>query len=321
MTTLIKKSHPVKVILLCLLGVGIIAFIGYGLTANNWSFFLPRRLKQLAAMLIVSICIGYSSIAFQTITHNHILTPSVMGLDSLYLFIQTLVLFSLGSHELVMLNDVLFYLISVLIMVTASFGLYYFMFNGEDRNVYILVLVGMVLGSFFGGLSSFIQMLIDPNEFGVLQGRMFASFDAVNIDLVWISLLLMVVALLLGFRNVSQFDVLELGKDHAINLGIDYNRFVQKTMLSIAILVAISTALVGPITFLGIIIASISRYLLNTIDHRQMMPIAVLLTSNIILWGQFLLTRVLDTSTTLPVVVNFFGGIFFILILLKETKS
>ena len=50
-------------------------------------------------MAITGVAIAYSTVIFQTITHNRILTPSIMGLDSLYLLVQTVVIFFLGSKS------------------------------------------------------------------------------------------------------------------------------------------------------------------------------------------------------------------------------
>ena len=56
---------------------------------GSFDYALPRRGIKVLAMAITGVAIAYSTVIFQTITHNRILTPSIMGLDSLYLLLQT----------------------------------------------------------------------------------------------------------------------------------------------------------------------------------------------------------------------------------------
>lgn len=307
------------VILLALAATGI--FLFEGLTTGNFEFNFPRRLGKIWAMYLVSICIGYSSVVFQTITENRILTPSVLGLDKLYLFIQTAVVFLFGAQKLILMQGNQEFLLSSVIMIGASLLIFRTIFTGEGRNVYVLVLVGIVLGEFFSGLSSFMQVLIDPNEFAILQGKMFASFNVINVDLLLITTIAASIAALASLRDISKFDVLSLGKETAIGLGIHYNSLVSRTMLFIAVMVSVSTVLVGPITFLGILLASLSRQLLKTYRHTYLTAGAVWIGIFALVTGQFVVERLLNFNTNLSVILNFIGGTYFIFILLKESRK
>lgn len=152
-----KSSQMKKIIILTVISIlGIALFILFGLTFDNMSFNLPRRALKVLAIAIVSFSIGYSSIVFQTITGNRILTPGIMGLDSLYMFIQTVVVYFFGSRQLAMMTDTFQFFISGIIMVGVSLLLYVFLFNGKMKNIYFLVLIGIIFGGFFNGLSNFI---------------------------------------------------------------------------------------------------------------------------------------------------------------------
>lgn len=295
-------------------------FLFYGMTPDNFDFNFPRRLKKIIAMALVSICIGYSSVVFQTITESRILTPSVMGLDSLYLFIQSLIVFIFGARQLVVMDSTLHFLLSVGIMMSTSWGIYQLVFHNESRNIYTLVLTGMITGTFFRGISSFIQLLIDPNEFAILQDKMFASFKNINEDLLLASCLILLVSMILSRKDISKFDVLGLGKDSSISLGIAYNKLVRKTLLIISVMVSISTVLVGPVTFLGILLVSLSRELMKTFRHKYLIAGAILIGLAALPLGQFMTERIFSGGTTLSVILNFIGGIYFIFILLKESR-
>jgi len=104
-----------------------------------------------------------------------------MGLDNLYVLLQTLVLYFVGSTQLTTMQSPLCFMGALLLMVCVSTGIFFYMFRGQNGgNIYFVVLVGMIFGITFGGLSNFMQVLIDPSEFAILEGRLFASFNRIN---------------------------------------------------------------------------------------------------------------------------------------------
>lgn len=308
-------------LLIALSLIGAVIYTFWGVNSSNFGYFLPKRALKVLAIIIVSFCVGYSSVIFQTITNNKILTPSIMGLDSLYLFLQTLIIFAFGASVIAMMNDIWHFLATVGVMIGFSFVLYYLLFEGENRGVYFLVLVGMVLGAFFDSLASFMQILLDPNEFLVLQGSMFASFNNINEDLVFISLGLAIFCLLLLLKDTKKLDILSLGKTSATNLGIDYKKLVRKSLIIVSVLVSASTVLVGPIIFLGILLVSLSREFLGTYKHSYMQVGAFLIGCVGLFFGLFVVERLLNYETTVSVILNFVGGIYFIYLILKEAKN
>lgn len=313
---------PAKKILLlsilCLAAVTV--FLLWGLNARNWEYNLPRRLIKLAAICLTGGAIGYSTVIFQTAVNNRILTPSVMGLDSLYLFIQTLVVFVMGADKLVLMSATTDYLLSVGTMMLASLLLYRLMFKRENVKLFMVILMGMMLGSLFGSLATFMQVMIDPNEFLTVQARMFASFNNINTPLLGVSAVLMGLAGIAGFRLIRQFDVLSLGRDISINLGVPYHRIIRRCMLIVSVMVAVSTALVGPITFLGLLAANLSRQMMRTYKHRYIIAGSMLCACIALVGGQFFVERVLAFSTPISVVINFVGSMYFLYLLLKEGR-
>lgn len=317
---LARLGRPgVTLIVLAALALGLIAlFLTVGVT--DWGFALPRRARKVAAMLLVGGSIAYSTVLFQTVTNNRILTPSIIGFDSLYLLVQTVVVFLFGSGALLSLDPRVQFLLNAGCMVLFAGLLYRWLFEREGRNLYFLVLVGVILGTLFGNVSSFLQRLIDPNEFAVIQDRMFASFNRINEDLLAIAAVGVVLTLLYSLRFARSLDVIALGRDHAINLGVAHQREVRRVMVVVALLVAISTALVGPITFFGLLTANLAHQLMGSYRHRMIVPAAALLSVIALAGGQLLVERVFTFSTSLSVIINFIGGIYFIYLLLREAR-
>src|SRR5690625_784258 len=294
-------------------------FIFYDLHGNI-SYILPRRIIKVAAIIITDGAIAFSTTIFMTITNNRILTPSVMGLDSLYLLIQVLIIFVFRSNSLVMMNSNINYLISIGMMMLFSLVLFRLLFKGEGNNIYFLLLVGMILGTFFSSFTSFMQVLIDPNEFMVAQDRMFASINNVNSDLLIISIIIFVLVVIYLLRFYKYLDVLALGKEQAINLGVPYDHVVRHLLMIVVILVSVATALVGPITFLGLIVVNLAYEFLKTYRHTYILLGSALFSIIALVSGQFLVEKVFTFQTTVAVLINFFGGIYFIYLLIKEHR-
>ncbi|MFQ7120306.1 MAG: iron chelate uptake ABC transporter family permease subunit [Intestinibacter sp.] len=178
----------------------------------------------------------------------------------------------------------------------------------------------MICGTFFRSLSSFMQMVIDPNEYLVLQNKLFASFNNVNVDILFLSIILVLLMIPFVWDDIKYYDVMSLGKDQAINLGVDYDKIMKKSFVIIAILIAISTSLVGPLTFLGILVANITREMMKTYKHSYLVTVSILVSIFTLVFGQVLMERILHLSTPVSVVINMIGGIYFMYLLYKESR-
>lgn len=315
------KAMKTKIGVLALVAIVLIAIFMLIDAGGNWDYVLPRRFKKILAIILTGSVIAISTVIFQTITNNRILTPSIIGLDSLYMFIQTFVIFFLGSASKTAMDKNLNFVLSVGLMILFAALLYKVLFKREGRNIYFLLLNGLIFGTLFNSLASFLQVLIDPNEFMILQDRMFASFNNVNTDLLVISCVL-VIGIILYLRPFLKYlDVLSLGRDDAINLGVDYDYVVKRLLIVIAILVSIATALVGPITFLGLLVANVAYQFMKTYKHSYLLFGASLISIIALVGGLLIVERVFTFSTTISVIVNFIGGVYFIYLLLKENKA
>ena len=195
------------------------------------------------------------------------------------------------------------------------------MIGKKNLNILYLLLIGMVFKTFFGSLSSFMQTVIDPNEFQMVQDKMFASFNNINADILLISLILVAISIVYASEYINIFDVMALGREEAINLGVDYELVVKKVLVVIAILLSVSTALVGPITFLGLMVVSISREFIKSYKHSYLITSSAFIAVIALVGGQFIVERVMNFKVTIDVIINFIGGIYFIYLLLKESRS
>lgn len=315
-----KKNKKQIIIMSIMALIFLTLFIVWGLTAKNYRFNLSLRIPKVLGILIAGGTISVASILFQTITNNRIITPSIIGLDSLYTLVQTIVVFVFGSTSIFMVNKTINFLASGTLMVLLAMVLFKVVLKSSKNNIFFLLLVGTVVGTLFRSMSSFMQVLIDPNEFDALQAKIIASFSLVNTEIIIVSIIILVILGLVLYKDFSKLDVMSLGREQAINLGVDYDRFSKKILIIVAILVSLSTALVGPITFLGIIVVNLTYEITKTYRHSVLLIVGTLISIIALVGGQFLVERVFTFNTTISIIINFIGGVYFINLLLRESK-
>ncbi|MBE6052890.1 MAG: iron ABC transporter permease [Clostridium sartagoforme] len=315
------RNNKKKIIIMALIAITfLVLFVAWGLTAKNYRFNLSIRIPKVLGIIIAGTTISVASLLFQTITNNRIITPSIIGLDALYNLVQTVVIFIFGSTSLFMVNKTVNFLISGALMVLLAMILFRVVLKKGKNNIFFLLLVGTVVGTLFRSMSSFMQVLIDPNEFDALQAKLFASFSLVNTKILLVSVIILFIIAILIYKDFNKLDIMSLGREQAINLGVDYDKFSKKILMIVAILVSLSTALVGPITFLGIIVVNLTYEITKTYKHSVLLIVGTLISIIALVGGQFLVERVFNFTTTISIIINFIGGIYFINLLLRESK-
>lgn len=287
---------------------------------GGWGFVLSLRGGKLAGLVLVGTAVAVSTVLFQTLTENRILTPAVMGFDALYVAIQTAVVFALGAQGAAAIDPRLRFAGEAVLLAAAALGLFRWLFDGR-RGFHLVVLAGLVFGILCRGLANLLQRILDPNEFSVLQSLLFTRFNVVDTALLPVAAVAILAAGALALRLAPTLDALALGRDTAINLGIDHRRMVTILILLVAVLVSVSTALVGPVLFFGLLVSNLAYLAIGTERHLHTLPAATLIAIACLAGGQTVLERLLGYDAALSVVIEFAGGIVFILLLLRGTRT
>ncbi|WP_287296094.1 iron chelate uptake ABC transporter family permease subunit, partial [Mesorhizobium sp.] len=179
----------------------------------------------------------------------------------------------------------------------------------------LMLLTGVVLGVLFRSLTTLLARLLDPNDFAVLQGTVFASFNAVEPDLLLLAGVITVAGVAIAWRARHVLDVLALGTDTAVGLGVAWRGTAAGLLVVVAALVSASTALVGPMAFLGLLVVSLTGRIVGTNGHAILLPAAALTAIIVLVGGQTVLQHALGGEGSLGIVVEFVGGIVFLAIL------
>lgn len=318
-----KISLGKKELLLIVLAFSAVLLCGLYLTYNtygNFQFAWMLRGKKVAAFILVALATGMATVSFQTLTQNQFLTPNILGLDSLYVLIQTLLFFIVGGVKMLSQEQTSTFLISIFLMALLSLVLAKLLLQRRQNDLFILLMLGMIFGTLFSSTSNFLQVMMDPNEYDLLQGRLFASFGNINTTHLGLAAGIILLGSVILFAANRYLDVLNLGGDQATNLGISLNKFQILILFLVSLLTGTATALVGPITFLGFIVANISYQLMPTYRHSYLFPTAILLGIIFLVGSQFLVEQVFHLRTTVSVVTQFVGGLYFIWKIIHERR-
>lgn len=327
---LTKMSAPPKKYWITLACVWILAaslafaYLAYGnpMDFGTRKFWLiaQRRADALIAMAIVAVCQAMATVSFHTVTNNRILTPSIMGFESLYVAINTATIFFLGASGLNDARTVPTFLMQMGVMVGLSLVLYSWLLTNRKQNMHAMLLVGVVIGGGLGSLSTFMQRMLTPSEFDVLTARLFGSVNNAETEYYPIAIPIVAIATTLLVLNARKLNVISLGADVSTNLGVNHKAHAIYTLILVSLLMATTTALVGPMTFLGFLVATLAYQFADTYDHRYIFPMAVGLAFFVLIAAYFLMQHVFSAQGVVSIIIELVGGSVFLFVIMRKGR-
>ncbi|MFC7374805.1 iron chelate uptake ABC transporter family permease subunit [Brachybacterium sp. GCM10030268] len=309
------------VVLAAAFGLGLLA-IDNPMPVGTRGFWLIAELRatSLVVMAIAAFCQATATIAFQTVTNNRIITPSIMGFESLYTVIQTAAVYLLGVAGVVALQGTAQFLAQVALMVGLSVLLYGWLLRGKYANMQVMLLIGIIIGGGLGSVSTFMQRLLSPSEFDVLSARLFGSVTNASVEYLPYAIPLCLVAGVLVWLNARRLNVIALGRDVCLNVGVDHGRQTIYTLVLVSVLMAVSTALIGPMAFFGFLVATLTYQLTGTHDHRRLLPVGVLAGFVVLSGAYFLMNHVFYAQGVVSIIIELVGGSVFLAVILRKGR-
>lgn len=311
----------VLVVLAAGAALGLLA-IGNPMPVGSRGFWLiaEMRVTSLVVMAVVAICQAVATITFQTVTNNRIITPSIMGFESLYTVIQTAAVYTLGVVGVVALQGPGQFLAQVAAMVGLSVLLYGWLLRGRYANIQVMLLVGIIMGGGLGAVSTFMQRLLSPSEFDVLSARLFGSVTNASAEYLPFAIPLVIVATTLIWLNARTLNVIAMGRDVCINVGVDHGRQTIYSLVLVSVLMAVSTALVGPMTFFGFLVATLTYQLAGTHDHRRLLPLGALTGFVVLAGAYFVMNHVFYAQGVVSIIIELVGGTVFLVVIMRKGR-
>ena len=312
-------SHMAILIVLAILAVvACYLYMNIKVSAKFPEYAFYIRQPKLWSMLIGAFCIGTASVTFQSVIRNTIVTPCLLGMNSLYSLVNTTVYFFLGTGSFFIYNKYAYFGLNLIIMAILGTAMYGFLFKKTNYNVLYVLLAGTVLANLFGSMQTTMVRIMDPVTYETLLSQLIAGFDNVNTDILLMATILSGVVYLVFWRYIRQLDVICLGKHQAINLGVDYDKSIARILLSVVLLIAIATACVGPLSFLGLILSNLARQLFRTYRHVYLMIGSFLIGVILLVGAQLLVEHVFSFSASISVFISIFGGGYFLYLIIKN---
>lgn len=278
------------------------------------------RINSIVVIALVVTAHGFATVTFQTVTANRIITPSIMGFEALYIAVQTAIVFFFGITGVTLSRGMPQFLLQTLLMVGLATALYGWLLSGRFANIHIMLLVGVVIGGGLGSLSTFMQRMLDPNEFDVLTARLFGNISNARIEyLPFVIPVVIAIAVVLIVMS-RRLDLLSMGQFTCTNLGLNHRTNVIGMLVLVSVLMAMTTSLVGPMTFLGFLMATVAYSVTDTYDHRIIFPTAVLIGYVLLTGSYFILRHVFPAQGAVTVIVELIGGLVFLTVIMRKRR-
>ena len=309
-----------KLVILSILAFGVCAVYllinSYPGKPKLFQYILSLRIPTLVVMLIAAFAIGSATMIFQSIINNRIVTPCLLGMNAMYTLVHTAVVFLIGSESILARNSNLSFAVDLIVMSVVATFIYSYMFQKTGKNVLYVLLIGTVLSSFFGSIQSTMIRVMDPNEYDTLLTTLVADFNNINIEVIAFAILILIALTVYLWSDLQLLDVITLGIDQALNLGVDYDRTIRRLLLGVVLCIAVATAMVGPISFLGLIIANLARQLLKTYKHSHLITGSALIGMLAMISGQLISQHIFSYAVPISTFITIGGGIYFLYLLL-----
>ena len=319
-----ERRYWILLITLILLGV----FASYGLLVYknpvpiDSPSFIPivrRRMVALTSMIISAICQSLATVAFQSSTNNRIITPSLLGFEALYSTINTSTMFFFGATAFISFTTgVSSFLFQVAVMVLVCLLLYGWLLSGKYGNLQLMLLVGVIIGTGLRSVSAFMRRLLAPSEFDLLQAKLFGSVSNARAEYFPIAIPIVIIAAFLVVAYSKRLNVLSLGSGPSTALGVNHKFGIIYALILVSVLMSVSTALVGPLTFYGFLVATLTYQAAPTYDHRYIFPMSLAIGFLILTGAYFFMYHVFRAQGVVSVIIEMFGGIVFLVVLLRK---
>ena len=290
------------------------------ITDEGFWLIAQLRMKNLVVIAVVALCQAFATVAFQTVTNNRIITPSIMGFESLYVAIQTGAMYFFGVTAIVELKGLVPFTVQLLLMVGLSLALYGWLLSGRYGNIAIMLLIGVVIGGGLGSIATFMQRTLTPSEFDVLAARLFGSISNSDSSYLPVSIPLCLLACAAIYLSSSRLNVLALGRDATSNLGLNHKFEMMKILFFVSILMAVSVSMIGPMIFLGFLVAMLAYQFSDTYDHRYVLPMAGLLGFVVLGGAYFIMKNLFYAEGVVSIIIEVIGGGAFLFVIMRKGR-
>jgi iron complex transport system permease protein len=281
---------------------------------------MGRTLPALYAMGASAVVLAVVSLSFQTIVQSRVLTPSMIGFDSVFVGTQTALVFVFGAQSVLFADPYVNYFITAGIMVAVSMLMFGFILRSGRNNIIFLLMFGIVLSGIIGSGTRYLQVIMNQSDFYQVQAATSVNINNMNTTIINIALPVMAVVVAATLWRHRRYNVMSLGPVQSKSLGIHYEREMTINLVIIAIGMSVATALIGSLTFLGLLAVNAAREVMKTHKHMPLFIGSAMLAALALILGEAV--RVFfELPIPVTVIINLVGCVYVFYLILKENKK
>jgi len=293
--------------------------LGVPMTPVAFERILGRTIPHLYGMIAAAVVLAVVSLSFQTITQSRILTPSMIGFDSVFVGTQTVLVFVFGAQHFLFADPFANYLITAGIMVVVSLLMFGAILRNHRNNIVFLLMFGIVLSGIIGSASSYMQIIMNESDFFQVAAATSVNVNNMNVSIINLVLPIMAVVVGLTLWRHRRYNVMNLGPSQAKGLGVAYEKELRWNLILIAVGMSVATALIGSLTFLGLLAVNAARELMKTYKHLPLFIGSALMAALALVLGQSVM-ELLEGAIPVTAIINLVGCSYIFFLILKENK-
>lgn len=234
---------------------------------------LSLRLPRIAVAALAGGALAVAGVGFQGLTRNPLAEPSVLGVASGAAFgVVMAQLFGLGLTAVEALGLTAFGFAGAAL---AGGAVYLIAATGGGLPVHTLLLAGVIVGIFFSSAITVLISVVDINRLGGVIHWLLGNLAPIPPGPLAVFAALVGLGFWLILGQARHLNLLALGEEAALQLGVDAERVKQRIFLGAALLTGTVVAFAGPIGFVGLVVPHVLRLLLGP-DNRVLVPAALL---------------------------------------------
>ncbi len=323
------QRHPITFAIILLLSfvATIVCSIMYGATTyslsmvskavfqvdvTNMDHLIIRsaRMPRVVGALLIGAFIAVSGALMQGLTRNYLASPSIIGVSDGSVFVITLCMIFMPETSPIIL--IVYSFLGSMMGILMVFGVARLVPDG--LTPISLAIIGTILGMFLNGVSQALSTYFQVSQnISFWYNTRLHQIDPVVIK--W-SIPFAIVGLLLAWIVSKSITAVSLGDEVAQGLGMNLMKIKVLIFLSVALLTGISVAMVGKITFIGLVIPHITRFIVGE-DYKRIIPFAALIGALFLAWAD-IISRAINPPFETPVgVVTALVGVPYFLYLIK----
>lgn len=292
----------------------------------SWDFIiLQSRLPQAITAIFCGASLAVSGLMLQTYFRNPLAGPSVLGISNGASLGVAIVMLALGctlgaAGEMgagLKLTGSLMVIIAAFAGAVIVTMLYLVVTRFIKSNLIILIL-GIMVGYMTSSVVTLLNFFATVENVHSFVSWGMGSFS--NVTTAQLPLLCgtSLVGIIIALALTKSFNMLLLGENYAANLGANLSRIRSMVLISTGILTAVTTAFCGPVSFIGLAVPHIARLIINSEDHRVLLPATLMSGAAIAMLCNIISVLPQQMIIPLNAVTPLFGAPVIIYIILKR---